>query len=187
MILDSNAPNAFSTPGGHIFLSRGLVDAASSEDMLAAIIAHELAHVQLLHGLAGIKHERLVNDLNREQTRIARMTEREILAEQRQAFSESVNEIANKLFSNGYSRLQEFEADSAAISLLALSGYHPNGLVEILRIMEKTQGNGDGFTGSHPYVTQRIASAEQKAGSYRIPDTRPARKSRFDLIISGGY
>src|SRR5215469_12178386 len=51
MILDTMQFNAFASPGGHIFLTRGLVEATTSEDMLAALIAHEMAHIQLKHGL----------------------------------------------------------------------------------------------------------------------------------------
>jgi Zn-dependent protease with chaperone function len=47
--------NAFATPGAHIFLTRGLAECAGSEDALAAVIAHELAHIQLRHAEAIIK------------------------------------------------------------------------------------------------------------------------------------
>jgi len=46
-ILDSDEINAFATSGGHIFITRGLIDSAASEDELAAVIAHEVAHIQL--------------------------------------------------------------------------------------------------------------------------------------------
>ena len=52
LILDSPELNAFASPGGHILVTKGLVESAASEDMLAAIIAHELAHVKLKHGMA---------------------------------------------------------------------------------------------------------------------------------------
>jgi predicted Zn-dependent protease len=173
MVLDSNVPNAFSTPGGHIFLSRGLIDMAASEDMLAAVIAHELAHIQLSHGLAEIKHERLVGDLNREQARIAGMLERE------QAFAEPVNEIVNTLLGKGYSRSQESEADSMAVTLLASSGYYPSSLADFLKRLEATQGSNS-MIGSPPLFTFRITDAERSAARYYTPDTRPARQNRFN-------
>ena len=54
-ILDSDTINAFATPAGHIFVTRGLLNAAKSEDALAAVLAHELSHIQLRHGMRAIK------------------------------------------------------------------------------------------------------------------------------------
>ena len=184
MILDSNIPNAYSTPGGHIFVSRGLIDIAASEDMLASVIAHEIAHIQLSHGLAEIKHERLVTGLNREQEKIARMTENELAAERYSAFAEPVSNIVNILFSRGYSQLQEFEADSMALDLLVSTGYHPSCLAETLRLFDKIKADFDsGLSSSHPLPIQRISDAEKKAASYRAKDTRSARNGRFIRII----
>ncbi|MCL2128659.1 MAG: M48 family metalloprotease, partial [Treponema sp.] len=45
MLLDTDEINAFATSGGHIFLSRGIVTSAKSEDALAGVIAHEIAHI----------------------------------------------------------------------------------------------------------------------------------------------
>ncbi|MDR0324377.1 MAG: M48 family metalloprotease, partial [Treponema sp.] len=57
-ILDSTEINAFATSGGHILITRGLISAAKSEDALAAVIAHEVAHIQLKHSLKAIKESR---------------------------------------------------------------------------------------------------------------------------------
>ncbi|MBP5156944.1 MAG: M48 family metalloprotease, partial [Treponema sp.] len=58
-ILDSKEINAVSTPGGHIFVTRGLLECASSEDEVAAVIAHEIGHIQLKHAVKSIKTSRL--------------------------------------------------------------------------------------------------------------------------------
>ncbi|MDR1239916.1 MAG: M48 family metalloprotease, partial [Treponema sp.] len=63
-ILDSPELNAFATPGGHIFLTQGMVECADSEDALAAVIAHELAHIQLRHAAAMIDDQKLVRELS---------------------------------------------------------------------------------------------------------------------------
>ena len=59
VILDTDEINAMATPGGHIFVSRGLIDCTDSEDALAAVIAHEVAHVQLGHSVSAIKASRV--------------------------------------------------------------------------------------------------------------------------------
>ena len=186
MILDDNTPNAFSTPGGHIYLSYGLVDLVTSEDMLAAVIAHEIAHIQLHHGIAEIQQDRLVQDLNREQARIARQTEQEIRAEQQRLFTQPVNEMVNILFIRGYSQLQELEADSFALTLLASSGYNPESLIEMLKTLEKSrQGRDGGLYNSHPLPARRLTEAASKAAAYRVKNTQSARKSRFTSSIRG--
>ena len=62
-ILDSNEVNAIATPGGHVLLSRGLVELAETEDDLAGILAHEVAHVVLAHGLASIRTGRVTESV----------------------------------------------------------------------------------------------------------------------------
>lgn len=57
-ILDSDELNAFATPGGHILVTKGLVKAAGSEDALAAVLAHELGHIQNEHSIRSIREDR---------------------------------------------------------------------------------------------------------------------------------
>ena len=174
-ILDEQTPNAFSTPGGHIFITRGLVELVTSEDMLAAIIAHELAHIQLEHGIAEIKNNRLIQDLFAESERIRN---------QQQIFIASVNQLVQTLLSGGYSQLQEFEADSMALMLLASAGYNPQSLVELLRIFERLQINQIGnLNNTHPLPAERIARIEQQSAVFRLTDTGFFRRNRFVHIM----
>jgi len=62
MLLDSRELNAFSTAGGHIFITKGLIDIVPSEDAIAGIIAHELAHVMLKHSLKIINDMKITNE-----------------------------------------------------------------------------------------------------------------------------
>jgi predicted Zn-dependent protease len=180
MILDSPELNAFSTPGGHIFISRGLIAAVSSEDMLAAVIAHELAHIQLRHCIVEFEHQQLVNDLDA----LAHTISREIsIEEQNRLFSESVNEIVNTLFVKGYSQLQEYEADASAVEILAAAGYYPGGLVETLNILKTIQSGQGGLNSTHPSPAQRIVNVERRISLYRASDTRSFRQERFNKIM----
>ena len=180
-VLDSPVINAFSTPGGHIFITRGMTAAAVSEDMLAAIIAHELAHIQLEHGIEKIKHIRLVQDLENAANTAARLALREASVANRTVFfQESVAGMVNTLFQNGYSQLQELDADARALSLLSAAGYDPKSLVELFRLLERGQGNqAGGFDTTHPLPLQRIAAVEKDLAKYPVPDTRSFRQERF--------
>ena len=57
-VLDSTEINAFATPGGFVFITRGMLKMCKNEDELAAVLAHEVSHIQLKHGLKSIKESR---------------------------------------------------------------------------------------------------------------------------------
>jgi predicted Zn-dependent protease len=179
MILDSPELNAFATPGGHIFISRGLAETAASEDMLAALIAHEIAHIALRHSTGMIRAERFQRDLGE----VAKKAEKTALRgtppeEKRRLFDDSVRAVADTLTLTGFSWEQEFEADAQAVLLLASAGYDPSSLIALLQVLESTPGNG-GF-GSHPPAALRISRVEGIVKNYTPQNTRSFRAARFD-------
>jgi len=181
MVLDDSSVNAFSTPGGHIFISRGFIELTSSEDTLAAIIAHELAHIQLHHGTAEIMNSRLIQQLEQERQRISSNIVNET---QQQMFAEMINEITQTIFTRGYSQLQEFEADSMAYNLLASAGYNPNSLMELLVILERLQGNQlASLNNTHPQPSQRITNLQRQTLTSRTTDNSAVRRERFNRVM----
>ena len=181
LVLDSPEFNAFATPGGHIFFTKGLVEAAASEDALAAIIAHEISHIILKHGLSIIDDMKINEEMaSMAQQGAALAGNRNQGAQRALALRNSVAGIIDTMLKNGYSRPQEFEADNAAVALLAAAGYDPNGLVEMLRVLQRVQSNQrGGFNSTHPTPAERIANAGNPGSRYRVPDTRSSRASRF--------
>jgi len=181
MVLDSRELNAFSTPGGHIFITIGLIDIVPSEDALAGIIAHEMAHIMLKHGIKMINDMKITSEADIMAQRAAAFagnTNTNILS-----FRDSVNEIFYLMIKSGYSQPQEFEADVLAVKLLADAGYSPNGLLEMLNILKTVQGEqSSGFLSTHPSSAQRIANIEGQISQYRRTDTRRFREERFNRI-----
>jgi predicted Zn-dependent protease len=183
-ILDSTEINAFATSGGHIFITRGLIACADSEDALAGVIAHEIAHIQLQHSLKAIKNSRITQALLVTGTSAASVAGNTSVKELADIFDESVNEIVTTMVTKGYSRDQEFDADSTALSLLASAGYEPSALIDMLKSLEKNQGKqSGGFTKTHPTPAQRISSAEKLVPQYRVPDTRSVRQARYRAAV----
>ena len=182
-ILDTDEINAFATSGGHIFVTRGLVNCAGSEDALAAVIAHEIAHIQLQHGLKSIKNSRITQALIVTGTSAASAAGGYDLGELTSVFSESVGEIITTMVNNGYSQAQEFEADSVAMELLALAGYEPSSLLEMLRVLGQNQSSrSGGFNRTHPTPAQRISNVQRTVANFRVADTRSYRVPRFNEI-----
>jgi len=178
-ILDSNEINAFATSGGHIFVTRGLLRAAKSEDALAAVIAHEVAHIQLKHGIKAIRSSRINQALaDVSATAIGNATGMNV-SQLTSVFNESVGDIMRTMVNSGYSHVQEYEADNMALTLLASAGYNPLGLVEILQELRKAQSRNSGFGKTHPSPAVRITSAERNAGYLRVTDNSASRRTRF--------
>jgi len=187
-MLDSNEINAFATSGGHIFVTRGLVNAAKSEDALAGVIAHEVAHIQLQHSIKVIKNSRTNKALSATGTAVLvtgtavvgtlASTDVSDLNNFTMAVNESVGEVVQTLVDNGYSQNQEFEADNTAMSLMAGAGYDPSGLIDMLKSLSKVQKKGVGFGKTHPKPAQRITNAKKTVGKYKVVDTS-VRNARY--------
>jgi len=183
-ILDSNEINAFATSGGHIFVTRGLINAAKSEDALAAVIAHEIAHIQLQHSIKAIKTSRITQALIVTGASAAGAVTGMDVDQLTDVFNESVGEIVQTMVNNGYSQAQEFDADNTAMSLLASAGYNPSALIDMLRELNAVQsGSSGGFGKTHPTPAQRITNAEGAVGTYRVANTASYRQARFSAAV----
>lgn len=183
MVLDSEEINAFASPGGLIFVTRGLLRCSRSEDALAAVLAHEIGHVQNKHGLQAIKKSRVTSALTTigvEGTKSFAPVE---VAQLASTFEDSISDITKTLINSGYSREFERQADMAAITILQRIGYDPNGLVEMLKEMEKRlKPGGLDFAKTHPTPESRIKEIEKIIGPYRPVKRVAARQKRFNRI-----
>ena len=180
MILDSPEFNAFAAPSGHIFITRGLVEVTASEDMLAALIAHELAHIMYKHGLNLISNMRLLDDMAASADRATQLAGNNEATARFTYFRNSIGAMVNALVRSGFSQEQEFEADEGAVVLLAASGYNPAGLLDMLRVLQRVQtSQRGGFNVTHPNPAQRLERAQNYARQYQVRDTQSYRESRF--------
>ena len=185
MILDSHELNAFSTPGGHIFITRGLVEVCTSEDMLAAIISHELAHIMLKHGLGAAEQMEMNMELAAAADTAAAFAGNTRAARRLMNFRESAAAIVDTVMINGYSRPQEFEADQKALSLLADAGYDPAAMLELLHLLQSLERTrGIGLISTHPSLTDRISNVESMLPFYRTEDTASLREQRFQAYVN---
>jgi predicted Zn-dependent protease len=184
VILDSDEINAFATSGGHILITRGLIACTNSEDALAAVIAHEIGHIQLQHSIKAIRNSRITNALLVTGTSAAGVLGNSEIRELAGVMDESVNEIISTLIDRGYSREQEFDADTAALALMAAAGYDPSSLVTMLQLLERNQENRSaGLTKTHPSPGQRISNVERSLPKFKVPDTRSFREARYNSRI----
>lgn len=187
MILDTDEVNAFAAPGGHIFVSRGMLRLAKSEDALAAVLAHEIAHVVGRHGLQAIKKSRVTDALTVLAAEGAKTFGNEDLAKLTETFEGSIADVTSTLTNNGYSRGFEREADRQAVAILSRVGYDPRALHAVLDEMDKVLAPGGlGFAKTHPDPADRIDDLEDDWK--KAPTASPvpaARQQRFARALAG--
>lgn len=182
LLLDTDEVNAFAAPGGFVFVTRGLYATCSSEEQLAAVLAHEVSHVTLRHGLGAIKNERLTEAFTIIGTTAVKEYSKGDLQKLTTAFEGSINDIANQMIVSGYSQGQEYAADAEAARVAWRAGYNPAGLTEFLvALREKGRSGGmKGFFSTHPAAGERLARAGGSIAADKLSgETDPARTRRF--------
>ncbi|MGQ9660735.1 MAG: M48 family metalloprotease [Kiritimatiellia bacterium] len=186
LALDTDEINAFATPGGFIFVTRGLLRCCNHEDAVAAVLAHEIAHVQCQHGLKAIKKSRITAAVTVAAAEGAKHLGTKELAELTKTFEDSVNDVIATLVNSGYSRATEREADREAVKLLKRVGYNPSALKEMLEEMQRRMKPTDaGFARTHPEPAARIREIESLLGG--APPVTPVgrRQVRFQRALAG--
>lgn len=185
LLLASDEINAFAAPGGFIFISRGLLACCPHEAALAAVLAHEISHVQHRHGLQAIKRSRLASAIGILAMEGTKNFSGADLANLVRAFEDSITDITSTLINNGYSRALERQADQAAITILARRGYEPGALLEMLEEMQRRLPvDGPGFARTHPSPASRIEEIQSRLQEYRRPEPPAPRGQRFARFMA---
>lgn len=188
-ILDTDEINAFATPSGLIFVSRGMLRLTRSEDDVAAILAHEIGHIEHQHGVKAIRTSRLTTAFSSSAMTAVELAGPDEVAALTRTFDDSISDITETLVSSGYSRGAEREADMAALRILARTGHDQNGLVRVLEAMDEvwTEG-GPGFLSTHPDPQDRIedirSAVETGSGSAASAATQRVRQNRYQAALS---
>jgi predicted Zn-dependent protease len=181
LIQDSDEINAFAAPGGLIFVTRGILRCCQHEDAVASVLAHEIGHVQYKHGLQAINKSRVTTAVTTLAIEGAKTFGGDDLATLTRTFEGSISDISSTLIVNGYSRSFEYQADLASVTILKRVGYNPNGLVDMLNIMNiRLQPGGSDFVKTHPAPSSRIAEIQKNLVYSKVepPSVRQARFKR---------
>jgi predicted Zn-dependent protease len=168
-IADDPAPNAFALPGGRIYVSRGALALTASEDELANVLGHEIAHVASRHAAA-----------------------------QQQVAGGGLMQALQFQSLAAYSRDLERSADRLGQGLAAVSGYDPNGMASFLvgldRLDRLRTGTArmPGFLDSHPGTPGRAHDMAQRAGTMHwsrgagVTSSPAEHLRRLDGLVLGG-
>ncbi|HTN60834.1 MAG TPA: M48 family metalloprotease [Devosia sp.] len=157
-ILDSAEVNAFALPGGYIYVTRGILALASDTSELAAVLAHEIAHVTLRHARARTNRTRTTEIVDRVISGVF-------------GGEAGLDEAANRSRESlaAFSQNQELEADREGIKYTGKAGYDSHAAARFLGVMSRFArfsagtDQGGGFLSSHPSTPDRIQKAVQVA------------------------
>lgn len=159
-VIDSPEINAFSIPGGFVYIYRGLLDKIGpDDDALACIIGHESAHVVRRHVVKSISDSENKGFL----VDLASLLSR----------SNAVSQAGGALFELDqlhYSRQAEYEADRWGERFAYNAGYDPTGMVRTFRIFESMENQGPSqpsYAEDHPGSANRILRVEEQLRELR--------------------
>jgi predicted Zn-dependent protease len=149
--------NAFALPGGKIGIFEGMFEYAQTEDQLAAVIGHEIGHVQAQH------------PAERVNTEVTMQGAVQLVSAALQLGNiQYANAIAGALGAGAqygvllpYSRDQELEADRIGLRNMAQAGYDPRAAVELWQNMQSAGGSPPAFLSTHPAPAQRIEQLQE--------------------------
>jgi Zn-dependent protease with chaperone function len=177
-ILKKEGPNAFSIPGGYVYITFDLLDYIQSDDELAGILAHEIAHIIHNHALKQ----------TRDNTKFTLLTILGVLLTGEPDVA-VLGKLTTITFLNQYSRKYEEEADLTAVELMLKAGYNPVGF---LTYMERLHGREMfkpsidlGIYQTHPDTINRVNYIKEKLSEKGIEINR--RSTTDYLKVNSKY
>jgi predicted Zn-dependent protease len=195
-LVDMREPNAFALPGGQIFLTRGMLELGLSDDQLAGLLGHEIAHVVLEHGIKMQRRATLLNVLSTAALVGVVLAEggsgrapnepgysrgpRESNPGERLQGAAAASVILGELLLRSYSREYEDQADEEGQRMAAAAGFAPAGTAELFDLMRSRipQSKEYGYWRTHPFFTERVGAAEARGRLLRAQEPRPVERFR---------
>ena len=184
-LLNSAVVNAFALPSGRIYVTRGLVALANDTAEVAAVMAHEIAHVTANHATQRAELEKNSALISKAATIIQNPEK----GQQVQAF--------RRLSLASFSRAQEFEADRLGVANIAKAGFDPYGAARFLTslghsaalraslIGQKNNSERPDILSTHPSTPERIREATLAARQIAAPDTGERGHDAYLSAING--
>ncbi|HVA36176.1 MAG TPA: M48 family metalloprotease [Candidatus Dormibacteraeota bacterium] len=171
-ILDSETPNAFSLPGGTVYVTKGLLNFVRDDDELAAVLGHELGHEEHHHIV------KLYDDVRGANTLLTIF----------KFFSPLVDrfgDLAAGLVLLKISRIHELQADQYGLSLMTQAGYDPETMVDFMARLGSTEPTSGGifsrYFETHPGTADRVSHLQGYPEIDRRTEAQATRESIHDL------
>ena len=183
---DHNMINAFSLPGGPVYIGEGMLDLMMSEDELASVLGHEIEHIDHYHCVERVQLEAKLKNLNLEVVG-------------------ALLQIPLDFWEAGYHKDEEFEADREGMLLAVQSGYSPYGAVDMFErfaklcdeyvihaqspdqeLSELAIQSLNGYFRSHPLPSERLAQAKSLIAEQHWEDRKTQKPFRVEYEVHNG-
>ncbi|MBF0501205.1 MAG: M48 family metallopeptidase [Candidatus Riflebacteria bacterium] len=162
-LLEGKEVNAFAIPGGSVFIFKGILDFVSSDDELAAVLAHELTHSEKRHSLKQLRMS----------------TSFEILlqaAVKNKRDRETWGQVVGALTGLQFTREHEEEADAIGQRKMFAAGFDPSAQVMLWEKFVQKFGKGEQgllkYLGTHPPSIERVAAARKRLAEFKVPEKK---------------
>lgn len=178
--------NAFSLPGGHVYIGAGLLDLMTSEDEMASVLGHEIEHIDHYHCAERVQVEAQMRNL-------------------KLGIVGALVQIPLAVWEAGYNKDEELEADREGTRLAVLAGYSPYGSVNLFEKMAKLQKEYiihaqtpeeelselaiqslEGYFRSHPQPSERLAQAKALIVQEGWQDRKAQKPFRVEYEVHNG-
>ncbi len=163
--LEHNSVNAFALPGGYLFITTGMLRKLNTEAQLAAVLAHEAAHVTTRHSTTRMSEQIGLDVLLSA-----------VMSDKTPAGVVQATSVTRQIIALKYSRDDERQADMVGLDYMVKAGYNPYGMVETMQMLERENSfEPIEFLSSHPppknreqYLTQKIQSGYYNIAGLKI-------------------
>lgn len=178
--------NAFSLPGGPVYVGEGLLDLMSSEDELASVLGHEIEHIDHYHCAERVQIEARLRNL-------------------KLGVIGPLVQIPLSVWEAGYNKDEELEADREGMRLAVLAGYSPYGAVTLFEKFAKLHQEYiihaetpeeelsqlavqslEGYFRSHPQPSERLAQANRLIAQEDWQDRKAQKPFRVEYEVHNG-
>ena len=183
-VVDAPAVNAFALPGGFIYVTRGILPFMRDEAELAAVMGHEVGHVDARHSAAAVSRQTLIG---------GSLAIGGLLSE-RVAAVQGAAGLAFGLMFLKHGRDAELESDRLGVGYTSANGWLPGAMVGLLSTLGRLDEAGGSRRGvpnwllTHPPATDRIARVQEAvaaAGASATTTNRDAFERQLDGLVFG--
>ena len=180
-VVDATAVNAFALPGGYIYITRGILPFLRNEAELAAVLGHEVGHVDARHSASAYSKQVLAG---------GSLAVIGVLAPETQPFT-GLAGVGLQFVMLKNSREAELEADTLGVGYAATSGWAPEampGLLSTLGRLDAASGSSRGVPNwltTHPQASDRITKVQQAVAAARTSGATTTNRPDFERAIDG--
>jgi predicted Zn-dependent protease len=180
-VVDEQAVNAFALPGGFVYLTRGILPFLQDESELAAVMGHEIGHVDGRHGVDAYSRQLLAG---------GGLASGGVFLPEIRPFQGLAGAAFGLMFLK-HSRDAELEADQLGVRYAAAQGWDPDGMPGLLSTLDRldeASGSSRGVPNwalTHPPAADRVTKVQEAVAAARTPAAQATNRTEFERHLDG--